>query len=132
MKAKALVEECQAMQVETRASIDIKFPQHQKYPTHRASVKVPSIIVETNEDHMSLDDPLLMDQMFEEDPVMERLRHEGLNNLHDDIERQSDGITVLDGPRDVIGLVAFLSMEIKMPIASLLRGNLTLWHDLSN
>ena len=36
------------------------------------------------------------------------------------------------GPRDVAGLAAFLSMEIKMPIASLLRGNPTLWHDLSD
>ena len=39
---------------------------------------------------------------------------------------------ILDGPRDVIGLTAFLSMEFKMPIASLLRENLTLWHDLSD
>ena len=70
--------------------------------------------------------------MFEEDPIMERLRHEGLNNLHDNIERQSDGITVPDGPRDVARLVAFLSIEVKMPIASLLSGNPTLWHDLSN
>ena len=45
---------------------------------------------------------------------------------------RSDGITVPGGPRDVIGLAAFLSMEVKMPIASLLRGNPTLWHDLSN
>ena len=37
-----------------------------------------------------------------------------------------------NGLRDVIGLVAFLSMEVKMPIASLLRGNPTLWHDLSD
>ena len=36
------------------------------------------------------------------------------------------------GPRDVVGLDTFLSMEVKMPIASLLKGNLTLWHDLSN
>ena len=50
VKAKALVEECQAMQVESRALVDIKFPQHQKYPTSRAPVKVPSIIVEINED----------------------------------------------------------------------------------
>ena len=85
MKAKALVEECQATQVETKASVDIKFPQHKKYPTNRAPVKVPSIIVELNEDHMSVDEPLLMDRMFEEDPIMERLRNEGLNNLHDDI-----------------------------------------------
>ena len=35
-----------------------------------------------------------------------------------------------DGPRDFAGLVAFLSMEVKMPIASLLKGNPTLWHDL--
>ena len=63
---------------------------------------------------------------------MEWLRHEGLNNLHDKMERQSDGITVLDGPRDVVGLAAFLSMEVKMPIASLLRGNSALWQDLSD
>ena len=37
-----------------------------------------------------------------------------------------------DGLREVIGLVAFLSMEVKMPIASLLRGNPSLWHDLSD
>lgn len=61
---------------------------------------------------------------------MERLRHEGLNNLHDNLERQSNGITVPDGPRDVARLATFLSMEVKMPIASLLRGNLTLWRDL--
>ena len=34
VKAKAHVEECQDMQVETRAQVDIKFPQHQKYPMH--------------------------------------------------------------------------------------------------
>lgn len=49
VKAKALVEECQATQVETRAPVDIKF-RHQKYPTHKIIVKVPSIIVEWNED----------------------------------------------------------------------------------
>ena len=80
---------------------------------------------------MSIDNPLLMDHMFEEDPVMERLRHKGLNNLHDDMERQSNGIMMPDGPRDVARLAAFLSMEVKMPFASLLRGNPTLWHDLS-
>ena len=46
------------------------------------------------------------------------------------MERQSDGIIVPGGPRDVAGLAAFLSMEVKMPIASLLRENPTLWHDL--
>ena len=71
VKAKALVEEYQAMHVKIRALIDIKFPQHQKYPTHRIIVKVPSIIVETNEDRLSIDNPLLMDRMFKEDPVME-------------------------------------------------------------
>ena len=30
-----------------------------------------------------------------------------------------DGITVSDGPRDVIGLAAFLSMKVKMPIDKL-------------
>lgn len=50
VKAKALVEECQATQVETRVPVDIKFPKHQKYPTHRAPIKVPSIIAELNED----------------------------------------------------------------------------------
>ena len=59
-----------------------------------------------------------MDHMFEEDLVMERLRHEGLN-IHDDMERQSDGMRMPDGPRDVTRLVAFLSMEVKMPMASL-------------
>ena len=132
MKAKALVKECQATQVESKAPVDIEFPKHQNYPTHRAIVKVPSIIAEMNEDQMSNDGSLLMDRMFEEDPIMERLRDEGLNNLHDNIERQSDGITVPGGPRDVAGLAAFLSMEVKMPIASLLRGNPTLWHDLSD
>ena len=87
MKVKALVEECQAMQVESRASVDIKFPQHQKYPTSRAPVKVPSIIVEMNEDRMSNDEPLLMNCIFEEDPIMDHLRHEGPNNIHDNIER---------------------------------------------
>lgn len=52
--------------------------------------------------------------MFEEDPIMERLRHEGLNDLHDDMERQSNGIPMPDRLRDVVGLVAFLSMEVKM------------------
>ena len=83
-----------------------------------------------NEDRMSNDEPLLMDCIFEEDPAMERLRREDLHNLHDNLERQSDGITVPSGPRDVVGLAAFLSMEVKMSIASLLRGNSTLWHDL--
>ena len=81
---------------------------------------------------MSNDKPLLMDRMFEEDPIMERLRHEGLHNPHDNLDRQSDCMTVPGGPRDVAGLAAFLSMEVKMPIASLLRGNPTLWHDLSD
>ena len=44
VKAKALVEECQATQVESRAPVDIKFPRHQSYPTNREPVKVPSII----------------------------------------------------------------------------------------
>ena len=39
---------------------------------------------------------------------------------------------MLGGPRDVAGLVAYLYMKVKMPIASLLRGNPTLWHDLSD
>ena len=30
VKAKALVEECQATQVETKALVDIKFPYHQR------------------------------------------------------------------------------------------------------
>ena len=32
-----------------------------------------------DEDRMSNDEPLLMDRMFDEDPTMERLRHEGLH-----------------------------------------------------
>ena len=72
MNAKALVEECQAMKVESRVPADIKFPRHQTYPTHRALVKVPSIIAKMNEDRMS-DEPLLMDHIFDEDPAMERL-----------------------------------------------------------
>ena len=104
VKAKALVEECQAMQVESKALVDIKIPKHQNYPMHRALVKVPSIRAEVNEERMSNDKPLHLDCMFEEDPIMERLRHEGLNNLHDDIERQSDGIIMPSGPRDVAGL----------------------------
>ena len=126
MKAKALVEECQMMRAESRALVDIKFPPNQKYPTNRAQVKIPSIIAEANEDHMSNDEPLLMDRMFDEDPAMERLQREGLHHLHDHLERQSDGMTVPGGPKDVAGLAAFLSMEVKMPIASLLRGNPTL------
>ena len=43
VKAKALVEECQATQVESRVPADIKFPKHQTYPTHRSPVRVPSI-----------------------------------------------------------------------------------------
>ena len=87
VKAKALIDECQATQVETRALVDIKFSQHKKYPMHKLPIRVPSIIAKQNEDRLSIDSPLLMDQMFEEDPVMELLRHEGLNNLHDDMER---------------------------------------------
>ena len=71
MKAKALVEECQVTQVETRAPIDIKFPKHQSYLVHRVPIKVSSIIAELNEDRMSNDEPLLMDRMFEENPIME-------------------------------------------------------------
>ena len=71
---------------------------------------------------MTNDGSLLMDRMFEEDPIMGRLRHEGLHNFHDNIERQFDGIIVPGGPRDVVGLATFLSIEVKMPIASLLRG----------
>ena len=118
VKAKALVEECQAMKEESRVPADIKFPKHQTYPTHRAPVKVPSIIAEMNEYRMKNDGSLLMDRMFEEDLAMERLQREGLHNLRDHMERQSNGITVLGGPRDVAGLAAFLSMEVKMPIAS--------------
>ena len=73
MKAKALVKECQDTQAKTRAQVDIKFPQHQKYPTHKQPIKVPSIIVERNEDILSNESPLLMDRMFEEDLIMERL-----------------------------------------------------------
>ena len=40
-----------------------------------------------NEDRMSNDEPMLMDRMFDEDPIMERLRREVLNNLHDNIEK---------------------------------------------
>ena len=97
VKAKALVEECQTTTVDSKAPVDIKFPPNQKCPTNRAPVKIPSIIAEMNEDHMSNDEPLLMDRMFNEDPAMERLRHEVLHNLHDNIERQSDGITVPSG-----------------------------------
>ena len=50
VKAKPLFEECQAMQVEPRAPVDIKLPKHQNYPMHRAPVKVPSIIAELNKD----------------------------------------------------------------------------------
>ena len=48
------------------------------------------------------------------------------------MDRQCYGITMPDGPRDVAELAPFLSMEVKMPIASLLRGTPTLWHDLSD
>ena len=75
------------------------------HTSNRALVKVPSIITKTNEDRFSIDNPLLMDRMFEEDPVMEWLRHKGLNNLHDDIGRQFDGVTMPDGPRDTAGLL---------------------------
>ena len=44
VKAKALVEECQATKVESRVPAEIKFPKYQTYPTHRAPIKVPSII----------------------------------------------------------------------------------------
>ena len=73
--------------VESRAPVDIKFPPNQNYPTNRAPVKIPSIIAEMNKDHMSNDKPLLMDRMFDEDSAMERLRHEGLHNLHDNLDR---------------------------------------------
>ena len=53
---------------------------------------------------MSNEEPLLMDRMFDEDPAMERLRHEGLHNPHDNLDKQCDGITVPGGPRDVAGL----------------------------
>ena len=72
---------------------------------------------------LSNESPLLMDHMFEEDPIVERLRYEGLNNIHDNMDRQSDGMTMPDGLRDVTRLVAFLSMEVKMHAASLLRGD---------
>ena len=39
------------------------------------------------------------------------------------MDRQSEDIAIPDGPTDVVGLATFLSMEVKMPIASLLRGN---------
>ena len=45
---------------------------------------------------LSSDNPLLMDRMFEEDLIMERLRHQCPNNPHDDMERQFDGITMLE------------------------------------
>lgn len=47
-------------------------------------------------------------------------------------DRNLDAITQPNGPRDVSGLVAFLSTKVKMPIATLLRGNPTLWYDLSD
>ena len=81
---------------------------------------------------LSNESPLLMDHMFQEVLVMERLKHEDLNSLCDDMERQFDGIMMPNGPRNAIGLATFLSTELKMSIASLLMGNPTLWHDLSD
>ena len=72
---------------ESRVPVDIEFPKHQTYPTHRAPVKVPSIIAEMNEERMTNNGSLLMDRMFEEDPAMEILRREGLHSLHDNLER---------------------------------------------
>ena len=69
VKAKALVEECQTTRIESRAPVDIKFPPNQKYPTNRAPLKIPSIIAEMNKDHMSNNEPLLMDRMFDKDPL---------------------------------------------------------------
>ena len=40
VKAKALVEECQATKAESRVPVDIEFPKHQACPTHKAPVKV--------------------------------------------------------------------------------------------
>lgn len=97
---------------------------------------MPSIVVEKKENVLSHEISLLMDCMFNKDPnkvpIMEQLRHEGLKDLHDNMDRQSDGITCQMDQRDAIGFVAFFSMEVKMHVASLLRGNLTLWHDLSD
>ena len=92
------------------------FPNYQSYLTQK-KVKIPFIVVEKNEDILSNESSLLMDCMFKKDLVMEQLRHEGLNNLNDNMDRQSNGIIMLDGPRDVERLAASLSMELKMPIA---------------
>ena len=66
VKAKALMDECQDTQVETRAQVEIKFPQHQKYPTHNNMSKYLPL----QQKGISIC-PLLMDRMFEEDPIME-------------------------------------------------------------
>ena len=50
VKAKALVEECQATRVEPKMLAGTEFPRHQMYPTPRAQVKVSSTIAELNED----------------------------------------------------------------------------------
>ena len=49
VKAKALVEECQATKAESRVPVDIEFPKHQTYPTHRAPVKLSTFHDSRNE-----------------------------------------------------------------------------------
>ena len=65
-----------------------------------------------------------MEQMFAEDPGMQKLEEEeGPRLVFNLLDKCLDAVTRLDGPRDVSGLVAFLSMKVEMPIATLLRSN---------
>ena len=107
---------------------DTRFPNHVMYPPKKELVIVPSIVLEHSEENFSTDRPILMERIFNKDLVIARLREEGLNNLYENMDRQSYGIMVPYGPRNVSRLSMFVSMEVKMPIASLLKGNPTLWH----
>ena len=62
-----------------------------------------------------------MEWMFAKDPRMQKLEEEGPRFVFNLPNIYLDTVTRLDGPRDVSGLGAFLSMKVEMPIAMLYK-----------
>ena len=100
---------------------DMNFHHHLTYPPPKHPLRVSLVIREDNQDGMTNGSLFLMDQMFKKDPRMQCLQEEGPKLVFDLLDRYSNVVTKLDGPRDVLGLAAFLSMKVEMPIATLLK-----------
>ena len=94
------------------------FPPHLAYPPPKTPLRIPLIIRE--EEGMCSKSSFLIGQMFVEDPEMKKMEEECPGLVFNLPNIYSDAITRPDGPRDLSGLVAFLSMKVEMPIATLL------------